>query len=152
MSPGEIRSAIVTERVAWIRNMIQGIRSLPLSDFDTFVMDSRTPAAGESYLRRGLEALFDLGRHVLAKGFALAPSEYKEISDDLVEVGVLSKELGVLLRQMAGYRNRMVHFYHEISQKELYLLCTQHVSDIEKVCEVLLRWLQDHPEKLDATL
>lgn len=26
-------------------------------------------AAGESFLRRGLEALFDLGRHVLAKGF-----------------------------------------------------------------------------------
>jgi hypothetical protein len=29
MSPGEIRSAIVAERVAWIRNMIEGIRSMP---------------------------------------------------------------------------------------------------------------------------
>ena len=32
-------------------------------------------AAGESYLRRTLEALLDISRHVLAKGFARAPSD-----------------------------------------------------------------------------
>jgi len=32
--------------------------------------DPRNVASAESYLRRGLEALLDLGRHLLAKGFA----------------------------------------------------------------------------------
>ena len=30
MNPSQIRAAIVTERIAWIRKMIEGIRRLPL--------------------------------------------------------------------------------------------------------------------------
>lgn len=33
-------------------------------------------AAGESFLRRALEVLLDLGRHVLAKGFGRVVPEY----------------------------------------------------------------------------
>jgi hypothetical protein len=36
--------------------------------------------AAESYLRRAVEVLLDMGRHILAKEFALAVSEYKEIA------------------------------------------------------------------------
>ena len=152
MSPGEIRAAIVAERAAWIRKMLDGIQALPLSSCEEFKDDPRTAAAAESYLRRALEALLDLGRHVLAKGFALAPAEYKEIADDLVKAGVLTKDTGALLRQMAGYRNRLVHFYHEVSKEELYTLCTQQVSDVERVCAEVLQWLRGHSEKMDTTI
>ncbi|RLD96867.1 MAG: hypothetical protein DRI91_06340 [Aquificota bacterium] len=63
----------------------------------------------------------DLGRHILAKGFGQPVTSYKEIAQGLEEKGVLSKELGVVMRKMAGYRTRMVHFYHEIGSKELFL-------------------------------
>ena len=102
-------------------------------------------------LRRALEALLDLGRHVLAKGFTVAPAEYKEVADELTRAGVLSERDSALLRQMAGYRNRLVHFYHEISQEELYALCSLHLPEVEHVCEAVLKWLQGHPDKLDRT-
>jgi len=145
----KIRAVIVTERVAWVRNMLAGIRELPLSSYEEFTSDSRTPAAAESYLRRALEALLDTGRHVLAKGFALAPAEYKEVADELLRVSVLSEQDRALLRKMAGYRNRLVHFYHEVSKEELYTLCTKHLSEIEQVCEAILTWVRKHPEKVD---
>lgn len=143
---------IVAERIAWVRKMLEGIRSLPLAGYEQFQSDPRTPAAAESHLRRALEALLDLGRHILAKGFSLAPAEYKEVADQLGKAGVLSEEDRALLRQMAGYRNRMVHFYHEVSQEELYALCTIHLSDLERICEAILRWVQEHPEKVDAAI
>jgi uncharacterized protein YutE (UPF0331/DUF86 family) len=152
VTKGKIRTAIVAERVAWIRKMLAGIRTLPLSSYEQFISDPRTPAAAESYLRRALEASLDLGRHVLAKGFALAPTEYKEVADELARVGILSEEDGALLRQMAGYRNRMVHFYHEVSQEELYTLCSLHLPEVENLCEVVLKWLQEHPEKADTAI
>jgi len=77
MNPG-LQEKVITERVAWIREMLAGIRSLPLASYEEFVSDRRNIAAAESYLRRALEALLDLGRHLLAKGFALAVSEYRE--------------------------------------------------------------------------
>jgi uncharacterized protein YutE (UPF0331/DUF86 family) len=152
VTAGKIHIAIVAERVAWIRKMIEGIRNLPLASYDEFQSDARTPAAAESHLRRALEALLDLGRHILAKGFALAPAEYKEVADELADVGVLSDKDRALLREMAGYRNRMVHFYHEVSQEELYALCSLHLSDVERLCEAMLKWLREHPEKLDEAI
>jgi uncharacterized protein YutE (UPF0331/DUF86 family) len=148
----KIRTVIVTERVAWVRKMVAGVRSLPLSSYEQFMSDPRTPAAAESYLRRTLEALLDLGRHILAKGFGLAPAEYKEVADELSRVGVLSEQDGALLRKMAGYRNRMVHFYHEVSQEELYALCSLGLSEVEHVCEAIIGWIREHPEKMDKAI
>ena len=152
MNTGKIRTVVVTERVAWVRKMLAGIRSLPLSSYEQFMSDPRTPAAAESYLRRTLEALLDLGRHVLAKGFSLAPAEYKEVADELSRVSVLSEQDGALLKKMAGYRNRLVHFYHEVSQEELYALCSLHLPEVEHVCEAILTWIREHPEKADNVI
>jgi len=67
---------------------MHNVRSLPLNSLEDFGEDPRTPAAAESYLRRCLEALLDLGRHILAKGFGRAAAEYKVIADELKAVGV----------------------------------------------------------------
>src|SRR4051794_28325854 len=89
MSPGQISGVVVADKVAAVRRMVDGIRSLPLDDLATFTADPRMVAAGDSYLRRALEAILDLGRHVLAKGFGRAPAEYAEIARQLGEVGVI---------------------------------------------------------------
>jgi hypothetical protein len=87
-------------------------RSLPLGDQQKFFSDTRNVWTAEACLRRGLEALFDLGRHILAKGFGKGVTEYKEIAAELKVQGVLSQDDAELLRTLAGYRNRLVHFYH----------------------------------------
>lgn len=152
MTPTLIRASIVAERIAWVRSMMRSIQGLPLDNYHDFVSDSRNVAAAESYLRRGLEALLDLGRHLLAKGFGLAVTEYKDIGLKLGEAGVLSKEQELLLRKMAGYRNRMVHFYHEVSREELYELCTRNLQDVESVLEALTGWIRDNPNKVDQRI
>ena len=94
-----------------------------------------------------MEALLDLGRHILSKGFALAPAEYKEVADELTRVEVLSEQDGILLRTMAGSRNRLVHFYHEVSHEELYAFCSLRLSEVDHVCEAMVRWIREHPER-----
>ncbi len=79
-------------------------------------------------------------------------SEYKEIAVSLGEVGVLRPEEQALLVQMAGHRNRLVHFYHEIGEEELYQICTQGLQDVESVTAALKRWIRAHPERFDETL
>jgi uncharacterized protein YutE (UPF0331/DUF86 family) len=148
MMASSVRAEIVAEKIAYLRNMVEAIRTLPLSSFDDFSADARNAAAAESYLRRALEALFDLGRHILVKAFATAPAEYKQIAEGLTQKGVLSREDGRILREMAGYRNRMVHFYHEIGERELYNICRDRLADIEGISDTLGRWLREHPEKV----
>jgi len=52
------------------------------------------PSACESYLRRALEAIFDIGRHILAKsGYTDLLYEYKSIAKGLFELGIVDKDL-----------------------------------------------------------
>jgi uncharacterized protein YutE (UPF0331/DUF86 family) len=102
MTPSLLSARIVTARLGWVRTMVARIRALPLATVDVLTADPRTPAAAESYLRRGLEALMDLGRHVLAKGFAVSAAEYKEIAARLGEVGVLDEADRQMLSKLAG--------------------------------------------------
>lgn len=87
MIASSIRAEIVAEKISYVRNMVEALRSLPLSSYEDFSADTRNVAATESYLRRALEALFDIGRHILAKAFSMAPAEYKQIAEALTKKG-----------------------------------------------------------------
>ena len=80
MFPGKISKRVVSDRLAWVHRMWREIRALPLEPKTVFMQDSRNVWAAESCLRRSLEALFDLGRHIVAKGFGEGVTEYKEIA------------------------------------------------------------------------
>lgn len=152
MAPGKANQRIVAERLAWVQRMVDEIRALPLGSLEEFTGDRRNVGAAESCLRRALEALLDLGRHLLAKVFGEAVTEYKRIADELDRLKVLSPESAHRLRVLAGYRNRMVHFYQDVTAEELYAICTRDIEDLLAVRDAFLNWLQIHPESMDARL
>lgn len=149
MTPGRVRRVVVADKVETIRRMLGGIATLPLSSLATFTEDPRMVAAGDSYLRRALEALLDLGRHILAKGFGRAPAEYAEVARQLEETGVLDAALGGRLSLMARYRNRMVHFYDEIGDDELLGILKTGPADVESVLAALVSWVDANPDRAD---
>ncbi len=53
---------------------------------------------------------------------------------------------------MAGYRNRLTHFYDEVTPGELYSILTTKLPDIEAVLDEILHWLREHPQLLDTAL
>jgi uncharacterized protein YutE (UPF0331/DUF86 family) len=146
MTPGTIQRKTVAAKAQGIREMLAAVSSLPLASTAEFSSDPRMVAAGESFLRRALEGLLDLGRHVLAKGFGRVVPEYAAIADELATQGILTVDDARKLRLMARYRNRMVHFYEEISPSELYEILTVERGDVEAVLAAILAWLADHPE------
>ncbi len=152
MSPSKIREKVVADRLFWVADMISSIRSLPLGSFADFTADARNTGAAESYLRRALEALLDTGRHVLAKGFGKAAVEYKEIALGLRECGIIDSGTEKILHDLAGYRNRMVHFYDKITDDELYGICSSQLTDIEHIAGTISSFIQSHPEMVDKSL
>ena len=149
MTRAKARAKIITDRARWIRTMVSGIKTLPLGSIEEFTADRRNAAAAESFLRRAIEAVMDLGRHILSKGFGVAVVEYREIAVRLGETGVLDGEHARIVREMAGYRNRMVHFYNEIGVEELYQICTGRLGEIERVLDAILAWANAHPELVE---
>ncbi len=152
MSPSKISKRVFLDRLAWVDRMVGQIHALPLSDRAAFMADSRNVWTAESCLRRSLEAVFDAGRHILARAFGIGVSEYREIAEGLKEKGVLSAEQAGLMRTLAGYRNRLVHFYHEISAEELYQICAGQLGDVTSTRDALHAWFQQHQDMVDPSL
>ena len=147
MTSSEVNLRIISQRASWIHEMLKALRDLPIHDKSRFLANKHNVAAAESYLRRSLEAIFDIGRHILAKRFGTPATEYKEIAKGLLEKKILQKKEADILRNMAGDRNRMVHFYHEISPEELQQICTHNLGEIEILLENLTDWLKKNPKE-----
>jgi uncharacterized protein YutE (UPF0331/DUF86 family) len=111
-------------------------------DKNSFLSQKRNTAAAESFLRRTLEAIFDIGRHILAKTDHIDLStEYKSIARGLIEIDFVDKKLGGTLILMAGYRNRLVHMYNIISDKELFQVIQSNMKDIENFVSEVKKYL-----------
>ena len=115
MTPDSLSRRVIVERLAVLDHMIRQIQRLPLHDEDSFFADSRNVHTAESCLRRALESLFDIGRHILAKGLGIPAGAYRDVARQLAEQEVLNEGEEKILLQMAGYRNRLTHLYHEVS-------------------------------------
>ena len=152
MTPSKIQQKTVATKAQGIREMLAGLETLPLASAAEFSADPRMVAAGESFLRRALEGLLDLGRHVLAKGFGKVVPEYAGVAAELEGQGILAPEQAQKLRLMARYRNRMTHFYDAITPAELYGILAEERGDVEMILAAIQAWLSAHPEVVSDEL
>lgn len=135
---------MLTGRIEAIRTALSRLKDLSKLSEKNFLEDYKNPASAETFLRHCLEGIFDIGRHLLAKsGKFRLTHEYKDIARGLSEIGVISKQPTQKLMEMAGYRNRIVHFYHEITDEELYQILQNDLKDIESFLEEIGRFLKE---------
>lgn len=139
---------LIEDRLGFIIKSSARLKRLSRFDQQDFLKDDN-PAIAESYLRRSLEAIFDIGRHIMAKTAGKGIVEYKEIARALGQEGVVTGDQSEKLILMAGYRNRLVHYYHEISDKELYTLIKNNLSDLETFVKEIKRFLESFKEQQD---
>lgn len=132
---------LVKQRLALIAEYLEELRELARMPKEEF-LKIRNSSSAESFLRRSLEAIFDIGRHILAKngGINIA-QEYKGIARGLGDKGIISEELAEQLVKMAGYRNRLVHLYHQVSDEELYEIIQDNLNDIARFKNQILEYI-----------
>ena len=122
---------------------------------EQFINDRDKFAVAEHYLRRALEAVFDIGGHIVSRypySPGKRPKSIKEIATELGNRKIIdSKFAEDKLVEMAGYRNRLVHFYDEITPKELYQIITKDLGDLEIFAQSVVRMV-NKPEDLGLGL
>jgi len=139
-----INRTLIESRLSLIIELTHQLDSLAACSESEFLADPRNVGAAESFLRRSLEAVFDIGRHLLAKsGHSDLAREYKTIAQGMRALNVVPEEFVSILIQMAGYRNRMVHFYHEVTPSELYQLIVARRGDLRRLVDCVARYLEE---------
>lgn len=99
-------------------------------------------AISEHYLRRALEAVFEIGSHILARLPGGKVSSYKDIAKKLGEHQIVSSEFArENLIKMAGYRNRLIHFYSEVTVEEMHQIIQNNLDNFDRFNESIKKVL-----------
>jgi uncharacterized protein YutE (UPF0331/DUF86 family) len=139
MTQGHVNLKVVHDRLQLIETCLDDLKSsVPVSSFEEFTADRRNAAAAESMLRRAIQSLFDLVRHLVAKAYGRGLLEYRELARLAKEKDLVhDPRLADVLQKLAGYRNRLTHFYDEVTEEELYDIVRNRLQDIEDLAREL---------------
>ena len=106
---------------------------------ETFLKDKILIGSAKYYLQVSIECCLDVANHINASEKLRAPRDYSDSFLVIQEEGLISSELGDKLRQMAKFRNRLVHLYGEIDNKNVYEYIKGDLKDIEEFKSVIIK-------------
>src|SRR5258708_24288566 len=134
MTRGKVDLRVAMDRLELAAGCLRDLRSLPIGSLQEFMADPRNPAAAESFLRRALEAVLDVARHLLAKAYGEGAVEYRQVAIRAAELGlILDRKTAEKFPRLAGYRNRITHVYAGIPPAALFQVLTGQLGEIESV-------------------
>ena len=106
---------------------------------DVFVKDKILVGSAKYYLQIAIETCLDLANHIIAAERFRAPKDYADAFTVLEENNILEKTIGQKLRQMAKFRNRLVHLYGEIDDVFVYEFITSDIEDIKRFRKIIIQ-------------
>jgi len=92
-------------------------------------------------LHLAIEAVLDMGNHVIADSDMGIVNWYSDIPSILTKKGYIDSDLERKWLQMIGFRNTLVHDYLEIDRSIVYDILQNHLEDIEKIKRIFAQFL-----------
>lgn len=137
-----IKRDLIMNKLDMIHTSVTRLAQLAALEESDFVGDPDNFAIAEHHLRRSLEGLFDIGRHIMAKKGLGHPKDYRSIITILGQQGIIPADFAGRIAGMAGYRNRLVHGYAEVSAAEMYQLLRTRLEDFNTFSRHILEYLR----------
>jgi uncharacterized protein YutE (UPF0331/DUF86 family) len=110
---------------------------------EDFLNDPTTIGGARYYLQISIETCLNLGNHIIASEGYRSPDDYRDVFAVLNENKIIPDDFALTLRQMVGFRNRLVHLYWEIDDELLYSFLQDDLDDFEQFIQYILLFIQD---------
>ncbi len=136
-----VRVDVLAKRIAKIDEclmLLKGYRTLSQAQF---LANSEYRYVTERLLHLAIEALTDMGNHLIADLHLGHPDYAAQVPDILAEKANLPRELADTWIKMIGLRNILVHDYLDIDPALIYKILQNNLSDIERLKNFFARYL-----------
>ena len=116
--------------------ILSGISNTPR---ETFLKDKVVIGSAKYYLQVSIECCLDVANHIIASEKLRAPNDYADSFMVLQEKGIVSPEFGNKLRQMAKFRNRLVHLYAEVEDAYVFEYIAEELRDFKEFKSIIIK-------------
>lgn len=119
---------LVAKKLALIETCVEQLRRLARPD--ALRSDVREERFVEHTLQVAIQSALDVASHLVSDERLGEPQTNRELFDLLVRAGRLPVELARVLRDMAGFRNVIVHGYQDVDLGVVEDVLRNHLDDL----------------------
>ena len=141
---------ILLRRVELIRDYGKILKELVALPEDTFVGDPDVYLKAERCLEVLIQAMLDIGGHIISARQLGQPARYDEIFAILGEHGVIDKDLAERLHGLAGLRNILVHAYLELDRARVQKRVADGLGQFEEYVSQVVDFMDETDEGLEV--
>lgn len=135
---------VIKARLDIIEDNIAYLKKIAEISYDTFSSDPDKTRSVRYALQISIEACLDIGQHLLA-GLGLGrPANYKDVFSILGKNNILTDEFAQKIIPMAKFRNRLVHLYWEVDNKQIYGILQNHLDDFVEFARQINKFIEEY--------
>jgi uncharacterized protein YutE (UPF0331/DUF86 family) len=127
------KAEVLRKRLNKLDEYLGILKELQRYSFDEFLADPQRYGSIERFLHLAIEAVNDMGNHVIAELDLGVVNWYSDIPALFEKAGYLDKTLREKWIRMIGFRNTLVHEYVEIDRKIVYDVFQNNLQDLEEL-------------------
>lgn len=117
------------------------LRFLANLDQHDFLGDPDKIGSAKYHFIVAIESCIDMCNHIIARNGYRVPEDYGDTFKVMSEVGAIDREFARELRNMAKFRNRLVHLYWEVDDKQLHEILQNCLNDFKMFLDSLSKFL-----------
>lgn len=118
------------------------LKRLAAIEAGEFYGDFRNVESTAHLLQTAIQAMLDIGSHVLSRSGLPRPETNVGVVDGLLSLGVLDRGRAASYSQMAALRNLLVHEYVRVAPSELRRILQDDLGDLDALAAEVATWLE----------
>ncbi|CCC57949.1 type VII toxin-antitoxin system HepT family RNase toxin [Caloramator australicus] len=135
-------------QIRLLKKYLELLKDISKKEKDEYLKDEILRGAAERYLQLAIETCINIGaRIVLLEQFKRdfkSPETYSEIFEILSKIGFLDESFAKNLKNMAKFRNKLVHMYWEIDDEFVFYILQTNLSDIQKFLHFAMNYITEN--------
>ena len=141
----------IARMISSIKVAVRHLADLGRLEEREFLNDIHKIASAKYNLIVAIEAAIDVANHIISQNGFRAPRDYADAFTVLWENGVVDKDFVKQLKNMAKFRNRLVHIYWEVDDKQVFKIVQAELDDFVKFIKSvsLFLGLQSYNQKFE---
>ncbi|HBH61551.1 MAG TPA: DUF86 domain-containing protein [Nitrospiraceae bacterium] len=119
----------IAKMISEMRKAVHRLQSLKTLDKDTFLNDPDKISSAKYNFVVAIESAIDICNHIISQNSYRVPEDYADTFQVMGEHGAFNKDFINALKEMARFRNRLIHLYMEIDDEQVHKILQTRLDD-----------------------
>lgn len=121
----------IAKLISEMRKAVSRLLFLKTLDKESFLNDLDKIGSAKYNFVVAIESAIDICNHIISQNGYRVPEDYADTFQILGEQGAFDKDFVKVMKDMAKFRNRLIHIYWEVDDRQIYGIMRSHLDDFK---------------------